>query len=248
MRKGYSRRTIADLCHFINGNGFKPSDWKTSGLPIIRIQNLNGVTSFNYYDGPTKPEWLVEPGDLLYAWAGVNGVSFGPNIWPGSKGVLNQHIYKIVPRAHIERYWLYLALKHVTGKIEAEAHGFKSSLVHVHKEDITRQAIEVPSIEEQRRVAGLVRTWDVAIEVARGVIAHLLERRGALGYRLISQVTRNSKLVRLKDVLTESRIAGSDGRAAKKITIKLYGKVQLKRTRVVREARTHVTTYETRVS
>ncbi len=224
MPKGYSRRTIADLCHFVNGNGFKPSDWKSSGLPIIRIQNLNGATSFNYYDGPTKPDWLVEPGDLLYAWAGVKGVSFGPTIWPGSKGVLNQHIYKVVPRTHIDRYWLYLALKHVTGKIEAEAHGFKSSLVHVHKEDITGQAIDVPSIDEQRRVASLVRTWDAAIDAVNGVIGRLLERRGALGHRLLSQFTRNNKLVRLKDFLTESRIAGSDGRAAKKITIRLYGK------------------------
>lgn len=224
MRKGYSRRTIADLCHFISGNGFTPSDWKTSGLPIIRIQNLNGTTSFNYYDGPTKPEWLVEPGDLLYAWAGVKGVSFGPTIWSGPRGVLNQHIYRVVPRADIDRYWLHLVLKHTTAKIESHAHGFKSSLVHVHKEDITGQVIDVPPIEEQQKIAGLVRTWDVAIDAENGLIGRLVERRGALSQRLLSHFTRNSKLARLKDVLTESRIAGSDGRAAKKITIKLYGK------------------------
>ena len=70
MSKGNRRLPIADLCHFVSGNGFRPSDWKSSGLPIIRIQNLNGVESFNYYDGPTKDEWIVETGDLLYAWAG----------------------------------------------------------------------------------------------------------------------------------------------------------------------------------
>ncbi len=224
MRKGYSRRTIADICHFINGNGFKPSDWKASGLPIIRIQNLNGAKSFNYYDGPAKADWLVENGDLLYAWAGVKGVSFGPTIWPGPKGVLNQHIYKVVPHANTDRYWLYLALKHVTGKIETQAHGFKSSLVHVHKEDITGQAIEVPPFQDQRRIARLVRTWDEAIEAAKGVLGRLLERRGALSHSLLSRFTRNSKVVRLKDFLTESRVAGSDGRAAKKITVRLYGK------------------------
>jgi|SRR5579871_628321 len=224
MRNGYSRRTIADVCHFISGNGFTPSDWKTSGLPIIRIQNLNGTTSFNYYDGPTKPEWLVEPGDLLYAWAGVKGVSFGPTIWSGPRGVLNQHIYKVVPCAEIDRYWLHLVLEHTTAKIEAQAHGFKSSLVHVHKEDITGQVIEVPPIEEQRSIAGLVSTWDVAIDAENALIGRLVERRGALSQRLLSHFTRNSKVVRLKDFLTESRIAGSDGSAAKKITIKLYGK------------------------
>lgn len=170
MRKSDSRRTIADLCHFINGNGFKPSDWRTSGLPIIRIQNLNGTASFNYYDGPTKPDWLVKHGDLLYAWAGVKGVSFGPTIWNGTTGVLNQHIYKVVPRADVDRYWLFLALKHVTGKIESQAHGFKSSLVHVHKEDITGQVIEVPPIEEQQKIAAILQTWDEAIDKLNSLI------------------------------------------------------------------------------
>ena len=47
----HNRVTLGDLCQFISGNGFRPSDWKSSGLPIIRIQNLNGSRSFNYFDG-----------------------------------------------------------------------------------------------------------------------------------------------------------------------------------------------------
>ncbi|HVZ19318.1 MAG TPA: restriction endonuclease subunit S, partial [Terriglobales bacterium] len=188
MRRDYSRQTIADLCDFINGNGFRPTDWRTSGLPIIRIQNLNGTESFNYYDGPTKPDWLVEPGDLLYAWAGVKGVSFGPTIWPGPRGVLNQHIYKVVPRANIDRYWLYLVLKHVTGEIEAQAHGFKSSLVHVHKEDITGQAVELPPIDEQRRIAALLRTWDEAIQKLGSLHAAKVLRRDGVAQTLLARV------------------------------------------------------------
>ena len=76
----------------MNGNGFRPTDWKASGLPIIRIQNLNGSRSFNYFDGEAKDEWIVEPGDLLFAWAGVKGVSFGPTSMSGKRGVFNRHI------------------------------------------------------------------------------------------------------------------------------------------------------------
>ncbi len=224
MRKRDSRRTIADLCHFINGNGFKPSDWKTSGLPIIRIQNLNGVTSFNYYDGPAKSDWLVDNGDLLYAWAGVKGVSFGPTIWQGSKGVLNQHIYKVVPHANVDRYWLFLALKHVTGKIESQAHGFKSSLVHVHKEDITGQVIEVPRIEEQQKIAAILQAWDEAIDKCEQIVQILIEHRNALSGRLLSEGRRTSSTIEFGDILKESRLAGSDGSLARKITVKLYGK------------------------
>lgn len=164
MHKGNARRSIGDLCDFFNGNGFRPPDWSASGLPIIRIQNLNGSQNFNYFDGTPKPKWIVEPGDLLFAWAGVKGVSFGPTIWPGPRGVLNQHIFRVVPRKGIDKYWLYLALQVATRRIEANAHGFKASLVHVQKDDITNQVVDLPPLAEQRCIAELLQTWEAGLE------------------------------------------------------------------------------------
>jgi len=92
-------------------------------------------------------------------------VSFGPTIWPGPRGVLNQHIFRIVPKTGVEKYWLYLALQVATRRIEANAHGFKSSLVHVHKDDITNQIVDLPPLPEQRKIAEILRTWDEALEM-----------------------------------------------------------------------------------
>lgn len=40
---------IGALCSLINGRAFKPTEWGSTGLPIIRIQNLNDETrDFNY--------------------------------------------------------------------------------------------------------------------------------------------------------------------------------------------------------
>lgn len=33
---------LGDIATYINGYAFKPSDWSTEGLPIIRIQDLTG--------------------------------------------------------------------------------------------------------------------------------------------------------------------------------------------------------------
>jgi type I restriction enzyme S subunit len=170
----------------MNGNGFRPSDWKPSGLPIIRIQNLNGSKSFNYFNGAARDEWIVEPGDLLFAWAGVKGVSFGPTIWPGPKGVLNQHIYRVVPNKGVDSYWLYAALRLVTSRIETKAHGFKSSLVHVHKEDITRQMINLPPLPEQRKIAEILRTWDLAIESLEELRSAKEQRFQGVAQRLLA--------------------------------------------------------------
>lgn len=168
--KAWRPCTIGDVCDFESGNGFTPRDWKTSGLPIIRIQNLNGTQSFNYYDGEPDPAWIVEPGDLLFAWAGVKGVSFGPTIWNGPRGVLNQHIYRIRPKAGISKTWLYYALSEVTSEIEAKAHGFKTNLVHVRKSDITGAKVVLPSEREQDSVAGTLGCWDTGLEKTEKLI------------------------------------------------------------------------------
>ena len=44
--KGWMLLQVSDICKLQNGNSFKPHEWDTKGLPIIRIQNLNG--SGNY--------------------------------------------------------------------------------------------------------------------------------------------------------------------------------------------------------
>src|SRR5262249_37641867 len=69
---------LGELCSLSGGHGFRPKDWSDHGLPIIRIQNVRGSTEFNFFAGDPDPSWIVEPGELLFSWAGVPGVSFGP--------------------------------------------------------------------------------------------------------------------------------------------------------------------------
>tara|TARA_R110001599_G_scaffold263015_1_gene463606 strand:- start:1605 stop:2828 length:1224 start_codon:yes stop_codon:yes gene_type:complete len=173
----WHRKLVGDLLSFTSGNGFKSAEWAVEGLPIIRIQNLNGSQNFNYYQGDVSENWLVDPGQLLFAWAGTRGVSFGPTIWNGPKGVLNQHIYKLTPKVEGDRRWLYYALQWVTDRIERKAHGFKSTLLHVHKSDITSQVVNVPPILEQQAIANVLSTWEEAIQKTEQLIlakqAHL---------------------------------------------------------------------------
>ncbi|MBK8889889.1 MAG: restriction endonuclease subunit S [Dechloromonas sp.] len=154
----------------------------TEGLPIIRIQNLNG-RNFDFYSGPTDSRWIVDPGQLLFAWAGTKGVSFGPTIWRGGKGVLNQHIFKVIPNGGIDNIWLYWALRYVTNRIEANAHGFKATLVHVKKSDIDRQSVIVPDRRTQSQIAEIMQTWDEAIAVTEKLLANSRKLKLAMTQR-----------------------------------------------------------------
>ncbi len=186
LPKTWIPQTVADVCQMRNGHGFGPEDWDTTGLPIIRIQNLNGGQKFDYFSGEPDKRWLVEPGQMLFSWAGTKGVSFGPTIWRGTRGVLNQHIFKVQPNADIDGEWLYWALKHVTDRIEAQSHGFKSTLVHVKKSDIDRQPISVPPPKEQRRIAEILSTWDQAIATTEQLLANSQRKVDALLQQLLT--------------------------------------------------------------
>ena len=59
---------VNEICNLQNGRAFKPDDWGTEGLPIIRIQNLNDETApFNYYSGDYSPVHEVNDGELLFS-------------------------------------------------------------------------------------------------------------------------------------------------------------------------------------
>ncbi|EFE6986056.1 restriction endonuclease subunit S [Escherichia coli] len=190
--KGWTLLQVSDICKLQNGNSFKPHEWDTQGLPIIRIQNLNGSDNYNYFSGVPQDKWLVEPGQLLFSWAGTKGVSFGPFIWNGPKGVLNQHIYKVFANENVHGHWLYLALLHITQKIEAQAHGFKSTLLHVQKKDIDNQFVLTPPVAEQKKIAQILSTWDKAISVTEKLLANSQQQKKALMQQLL---TGNKRLL-----------------------------------------------------
>ncbi len=184
--KGWMLLQVSDICKLQNGNSFKPHEWDTKGLPIIRIQNLNGSGNYNYFSGVPQDKWLVEPGQLLFSWAGTKGVSFGPFIWNGPKGVLNQHIYKVFANENVHEHWLYLALLHITQKIEAQAHGFKSTLLHVQKKDIDNQFVLTPSVAEQKKISQILSTWNKAISVTEKLLANSQQQKKALIQQLLT--------------------------------------------------------------
>lgn len=60
--------TLGNFAEYINGRAFKPSEWKKTGLPIIRIQNLTDrKAEYNYTSLKHDDKFLVNNGDLLFS-------------------------------------------------------------------------------------------------------------------------------------------------------------------------------------
>ena len=127
---------LGDLFDFKNGRSFKKSEWKSSGLPIIRIQNLNDISAaFNYFQSEYDKAIEVNSGDLLFSWSGTVGSSFGPHIWEREQGVLNQHIFKLNFKTDMVTKYAYFALLFITTEIERSVVG-AVGLVHVTKKSL----------------------------------------------------------------------------------------------------------------
>jgi type I restriction enzyme, S subunit len=145
------RMRLGDAARFINGVAFKPSEWADDGFPIIRIQNLTGTgENFNRTNRVVRAELIVEPGDLLVSWS----ATLDAYRWSGPRGVLNQHIFKVLPKDGVRADYLYYALREVISELERKTHG--STMKHVVRGDFESTTIPMPSLSEQQRIVNLL--------------------------------------------------------------------------------------------
>lgn len=188
--KSWSISPLKYLADFVNGCVFKPDSWSESGVPIIRIENLNGSLNFNFFDGSIDERHHVGEGDLLFGWSGNRGTSFGPFLWkmPGNF-FLNQHIFKVRP-LHGDSKWLYWCLKAVTAHVEDQATGI-IGMVHVTKGDLGAIKAPVPSLHEQVAIATFLdretAKIDALIAEQEKLIALLAEKRQATISRAVTR-------------------------------------------------------------
>ncbi len=176
---------VGDALRLINGRAFKPSEWKERGLPIVRIQNLNNAEApFNYYEGDLPEKFLLNNGDLLFAWSGTPGTSFGAHIWRGGKAWLNQHIFKVMfDVVDFNKKFLQLAINQNLNEYIRAAHG-GAGLAHITKGKFEDSELVKPPLEEQNLIVAEIEKQfsrrDEAVANLKRVKANLKRYKSAV--------------------------------------------------------------------
>ena len=148
---GWCKTQLKYIADYVNGRAFKPEEWETNGLPIVRIQNLNDETApYNKSSKSYEEKYLINKGDLLFAWA----ASLGTYVWEKGDAWLNQHIFKVIPLVFMDKLYLYYSLESLIKDFYKESHG--SGMVHITKKKFEDIECFVPPFAEQQRIVAKI--------------------------------------------------------------------------------------------
>ena len=147
LPEGWAILKVGNVAEYINGRAFKPEEWEQTGLPIIRIQNLNDPNAYyNRTKNEYEEKYLIKKGDLLFAWA----ASLGTYIWKGEDAWLNQHIFKVVPYPFMDKKYLYYTFHAMITEFYRKSHG--SGMIHITRKQFEEITLWLPPLSEQYRI------------------------------------------------------------------------------------------------
>lgn len=142
---------------------------------------------------------------------------------------VSQHFISWRCGPKINNHFLYYVLQFMKPEFERQAVG--STIKTIGLGYFKKLQVVMPPLAEQRKIAAILGTWDAAIDKAERLVAALRARKRALMQRLLTGEVRFPgfettpwKEQKIGDFLQESRIPGTNGQIAKKLTVKLYGK------------------------
>ena len=95
---GWAMCKLSDLCRIENGFAFSSDDYKSQGIPLVRISNNThntiDITDCAYIEGITDDKFKISKGDLLIAMSGATTGKMG--VYPFDEtAYLNQRVGNI---------------------------------------------------------------------------------------------------------------------------------------------------------
>ncbi|MCR3894765.1 restriction endonuclease subunit S [Aeromonas caviae] len=172
--------SLGDASQFINGRAYALHEWESSGVPVIRLQNLTGRGDEYYYSNLQLPErQYCYFGDLLFMWS----ATFGPVIWKGSKAIYHYHIWKIECKSGNNKTFLFYLLGDMTERLKNSSSS-GGTMLHVTKEKMESTKSIFPSIEEQTAIATILSDMDNELQA----LIQKLEKARALKQGMMQQL------------------------------------------------------------
>ena len=160
LPKHWKVKKLGEVCKLKNGYAFKSDNYKSEGIPVIRISDINGgiVSSNKAVRVIANEEYencLVENNDILVAMSGATTGKFG--IYKSSeKAYQNQRVgkFKILDEAILNNKFLYHQINALKRQIEKDAYG--GAQPNISSSKIEQMHIALPPLAEQLAIVSKI--------------------------------------------------------------------------------------------
>jgi len=172
---------VGDYVDFQNGYAFKSKDFCENGdYNVIKIKELKDgkikITSDTAMVKYMKDieKYVVDDGDILFALTGDPISKPNPMSWVGrvsiyrgkESAVINQRVCKVISKYGLNPLYLYYFFRNNSEfyQLAAKATG-SASQANISTKTISDTYINLPNIEYQNKVVGILSSLDEKIEI-----------------------------------------------------------------------------------
>ena len=140
--EGWNTGSLYDIADFVNGlacQKFRPFD-NEHRLPVIKIGEMhNGFGADVEWARDDVPDkHIICDGDILFSWS----ASLEVMLWNKGKGVLNQHIFNVIPKK--DRHYVLQQLSAYVVNFVRMAEARKTTMGHITTDHLKQSRIVLP--------------------------------------------------------------------------------------------------------
>lgn len=210
--------SLFELAIWKNGLAFRSIDFSESGLPVIKIAELNnGISeSTRYTNAKYSKDVFLTKGDMVFSWSGNPDTSIDVYRYTLPDGWLNQHIFKVTPNQKlVDKDYLFYLLKYLKSRFKKIARNKQTTgLGHVTIADIKKMQLVLPQKESQIKIGRILRSLDDKIE-SNNRANNILQQQAQAIYCELKNGEFNACLGDLIAEMPKSKIKVSDVKEAK---------------------------------
>ena len=190
-----TRYSLFDLASWKNGFAFKQTHFSESGVPIVKIAELNnGIGSTTAYTQQVFSDDVhLKKRDLLFSWSGNPQTSIDIFRFSLEEGWLNQHIFKVTPKEElVTKDYFFFLMKYLKPHFTQIATNKQTTgLGHITIADIKRISVIIPSLEIQKAIVAHIKPIDDKITLNIAINDNLEQQAQAIFRR---ELLRNGEL------------------------------------------------------
>ncbi len=215
----WEQRKLSECAEFSKGNGYSKGDLCVTGTPIILYGRLytkyeTTIREVDTFVIPKNGSVYSKGGEVIIPASGETAEDIARAATVENAGILlGGDLNVVTPNKDVNSAFLALSISNGGPQKELAKKAQGKSVVHIHNEEIKGLDIAFPEREEQDRISAYFSVLDTLIT--------LHQRKNVIEAKNTPYVWEQRKV---GEYLVESRELGHKGDAARKMTVKLWGK------------------------